>query len=319
MKVDFKEGTLFVGNKSYDELDEIKQATLISNMNKFLKEHTKLSSYEEDCVWMSYRYCIGRHTIASHMHAGDIWKHCRGRMSPEHESFTAYDINEEIKNVLSFGYPSFRFPSLSKNTIQTTAVDMVCEFIEEYNINSNEEFLKYKDVNVIYTDNERGYKFETTTWEEYFRVSVKNILNNYYNIKEISDEVAESTWNAWLHMFKGDEDKVGEMIPPEITDKFADLYNKKPNPEYYSISNFEDLFVWNDLTHCFDHEHHHKSILQDGSECTWFWSWKEKREQHDDGYNYKAFGYERIRVPLDKWNGSLITWIPDESIKEDIC
>ena len=44
-------------------------------MAKKKTENVKMmTQYEEDCVWMSYRYCIGRHTIASHCHAGDIAK-----------------------------------------------------------------------------------------------------------------------------------------------------------------------------------------------------------------------------------------------------
>ena len=34
-------------------------------------------------MWMSYRYCIGRHTIASHMHATDIWQNCKGNRSKD--------------------------------------------------------------------------------------------------------------------------------------------------------------------------------------------------------------------------------------------
>lgn len=36
------------------------------------KQQQMLSEYEIDNIWMSYRYCIPRHTIASHCHAGDI-------------------------------------------------------------------------------------------------------------------------------------------------------------------------------------------------------------------------------------------------------
>ena len=89
-------------------------------------------------------------------------------------------------------------------------------------------------------------------------------------------------------------------------------------PDYFYFNDIEDLFVWNDLVHLFDIEHHHKSILIDGSECEWFWTWTEKSEKREDGYYYKAFGYKKIRVPVDKWNGLVTTYIPDESIKEDL-
>ena len=93
-----------------------------------------------------------------------------------------------------------------------------------------------------------------------------------------------------------------------------------PNPEHFYFHDIEDLFVWNDLVHCFDYEHHHKSVLVDGTECEWFWSWTRKSEESKDepGKYYYTFGYEKIRVPVDKWNGSVTTWIPDESIKENL-
>ena len=55
-----------------------------------------LSQYEEDCVWMSYRYCIGRHTIASQCHAGNIAWNAYGRLTPERMQFMSEDINNEI-------------------------------------------------------------------------------------------------------------------------------------------------------------------------------------------------------------------------------
>ena len=93
-----------------------------------------------------------------------------------------------------------------------------------------------------------------------------------------------------------------------------------PNKEYYNMYAFEDLFVWNDLAHCFDYEHHHKSILVNGDEVEWFWSWTNKSVESKDepGKYYYTFGYKRIRVPVNKWNGSITTYIPDEIIKEDL-
>ena len=38
----------------------------------------------------------------------------------------------------------------------------------------------------------------------------------------------------------------------------------------------------------------------------------------DDGNYYRTFGYKKIRVPVNEWNGNVTTYIPDESIKEDI-
>lgn len=71
-------------------------------MAKRVAKPKPLSSYEEDCIWMSYRYCIGRKTIASHMHAGNIAENAYNRLSTERMEFMAKDILEEVHTKLSF-------------------------------------------------------------------------------------------------------------------------------------------------------------------------------------------------------------------------
>jgi len=308
--IDTKTSEVKVGRKPFNEASEENKNLAETYLRKAIRENTMLSDYEEDSMWMSYRYCIGRHTIASHMRAADIWKNCRNRMSKERQLFNAYDMNREIEQQLAFRYPCFRFPLTNLNRIYTTAVDIVCQFMLDYNIKSKEDYLKYKDIDVILTDNEAGYKLEITTWEEWLRPQVLEICRNIYGNDELTENEAWDIFKKW---------KAGDQIMIDIFDsKFKPLIKDIPNPENFYFLDFEDLFVWNDLVHCFDYEHHHKSILVDGTECEWFWTWTEKSEKRDDGYYYKAFGYKKIRVPVDKWNGTYTTWIPDEAIKEDI-
>lgn len=51
----------------------------------------------EDCIWMSYRYCIGRHTIAAAMHAADIAKYVH-YLPKNRRQFMALDIRREISD-----------------------------------------------------------------------------------------------------------------------------------------------------------------------------------------------------------------------------
>lgn len=307
--LDTNTGDVKVGGKLFDELENYKKESAETYMRNFLKENTKLTDYEMDCMWMSYRYCIGRHTIASNMHAGHIWNNCKDRMSDERSLFTAFDINREIENSLRFHKPYFHFPLTSLNRIYTSAVDIVCEFMEDYNVKSIDDFIKYRDIHIILTDNERGYKFEVVTWEEYLRPRVLKIMQDFYHNDAMSEDYAWNHFQQWMN----NEDDFGAL-----GNKLEELTRDMPNKEHYYMHDFEDLFVWNDLVHCFDFEHHHESILTDGTRCKWFWTWAENTEPHDDGFYYKAFGYHRIRVPLDKWNGNIRTYIPDDSIQEDI-
>ena len=308
--IDTKTGEVKSQGKLFQELDEVKRNVVESFVRDFLRKNTQLTDYEEDCMWMSYRYCIGRHTIASHMHAGSIWKNCQHRMSPERQLFTAFDINREIENNIGFIKPYFHFPLTSLNRIYASAVDIVCQFIEDYNIQSEADFIKYRDVYIKFYDNERGYTFETVTWEEYLRPRIHELMKKHFNNDEMSEDYSWNYFTDW---------KAGKLkCDKDITAQFEQITRDMPNLSHYYMHDFEDLFTWNDLVHCLDYEHHHKSILKDGSEVEWFWSWTNKTEKHDDGNYYLTFGYKKIRVPVNEWNGNVTTYIPDESIKEDI-
>lgn len=311
---DTEKNTVKVGKKTFGvDMDNEKQNEILSNFNNFLIKNTSLTDfdlYEEDSMWMSYRYCIGRHTIASHMRAGDIGAHCYGRMTRERSIFTAYDINREIEDKMRYGCgPTWHFPITSLNKIYTSAIDIYCQFVEDYNIKSKADLLKYKSIDVILTDNERGYKIETITWEEYLRAEVLKECMKYYNNYMLTDEEA---WKIF-------EDRKTSMVDGELKRKFESLTKDIPSLEYFFLADIDNLFVWNDLVHLFDLEHHHKSILTDGSECEWYWTYTHDLEQREDGFWYcKEIGYKRIRVPVDTKIGSATTWIPDESIKEEI-
>jgi hypothetical protein len=282
-------------------------------MNNSICDNYPLSDYEEDSMWMSYRYCIGRHTIAASMRAGDIASHCYGRMTEERSIFTAYDINREIEQSLQFGCgPTFMFPITSLNRIYTSAFDIFCQFVEDFDIQKKEDLLKYYEVRIKLADNERGYTFETITWEEYLRPQVLKICQIFYNNDAMTADY------AWKHFEKWDNNgndfgKLGE--------RFHELTKSRLNSEHFYLTNIDDLMVWNHLVHLFDLEHHHKSILTNGKETEWFWTYTHdtyQKEDDPDHYYQKEIGYKRIRMPIDAKIGSVTTWIPDESIKEDL-
>ena len=71
-----------------------------------------LSDYEMDAMWMSYRYAIGRHTIASVMHAGNMVKNVYGRIPEGSVDFNVYDMRREINHSLVWKV------GLQRNTLQ---------------------------------------------------------------------------------------------------------------------------------------------------------------------------------------------------------
>ena len=307
---DTEKNTVKVGSKTFGvDMPIEKQNVILSHFNDFVKKNTSLTDfngYEEDSMWMSYRYCIGRHTIAAHMRAGDIGTHCYGRMTRERSIFTAYDINREIEQKMRFGNgPEWHFPITSMNRIYTSAIDIFCQFIEDYDIRSKEDYLRYYKIDVILADNERGYKIETTTWEEKIE-SLIPIFKELYNI-----ETVEEIINAIKKLQKESSD--------DIDSRIRWIIRTYPNYEYFYFHDIDDLFVWNDLVHLFDLEHHHKSVLINGEEVEWYWTYTNDSEQREDGLWYrKEVGYKKIRVPVDAKIGSVTTWISDESIIKDL-
>ena len=307
---DTEKHTVKVGDETFGiDMPIEKQNAIISHFNKFVKDNTSINDfngYEEDSMWMSYRYCIGRHTIAAHMRAGDIATNCYRRMSDERSIFTAYDINREIEQKMQFsGGPEWFFPITSLNKIYTSAIDIFCQFIEDYNITSKEEYLKYYKIDVILTDNERGYKIETITWEEKLQ-SLIPIFKELYGVETIEEII------ALIQELK-------TKSTDDVDSRLRWIIRNYPNSDYFYFHDIEDLFVWNDLCHLFDWEHHHKSVLIDGSECEWYWTYTKDTEQREDGnYYYKEVGYKKLRVPVDAKIGSVTTWISDNAIINDL-
>ena len=60
-----------------------------------------MSDFKETCIWMSYRYAIGRKSIASVCHAAEIAKHMDW-VDKDRWKFTAEDIYNEINNKIGW-------------------------------------------------------------------------------------------------------------------------------------------------------------------------------------------------------------------------
>lgn len=133
------------------------------------KRIKKLSDYEETLIWMSYRYAIGRHTIASHSHAGDIAQNSYERLllTPTRMQFMAKDINSEISSRLSWSSFNFRIDQYyGENRFGHSPLDLFYEFINSLNITDVQELGKYKDVH-CYIDNFTGeVRYETKLNED---------------------------------------------------------------------------------------------------------------------------------------------------------
>lgn len=309
--IDTKKNLLKAKGKNFDELSEFDKNIVVGYLEKYRKLG-QLTDWEEDLMYMAYRYAIGRQSIGAHSLACEIKENCYGRMSEERSIFNAFDMNREVERCLHFhNLPNFWFPLTSLNSIYTSALDIFCQFVEDFNIQTKEELLKYKDVHIKLADNERGYSLEVVTWEEVLRPQVWEACKKFYNNEAMGEELAWQCYQDWLS--NGGFGELGKT--------FTNITKPVPDPEHFYLSDIDALFIWNDLVHIFDVEHHHKSILTDGTECEWVWSYAHDTYQKDgepDHYYQKEIGYKRIRIPVDKWNGVSTIYIPDENIKKDL-
>ena len=63
-----------------------------------MKKKKELSTFEEDLVWMSYRYCIGRKTAAATEHAYYLMKYVKDRLPDERRKFMSIDVYRSMQH-----------------------------------------------------------------------------------------------------------------------------------------------------------------------------------------------------------------------------
>ena len=105
----------------------------------------------EDFIWMSYRYCIGRHTIASSYHASTVAKYVN-HLSDERRAFMATDIRREISDILNFK-SNFHIDGFSNHS---DACSIWLKWIVNNGFALNDELLK---TNKFTIDTDQGLVF----------------------------------------------------------------------------------------------------------------------------------------------------------------
>lgn len=174
----------------------------------------------EEFIWMSYRYCIGRHTIAANMHADEIYKLLSKNpdiLSKEQAEFMATDIRRQINNILNF-----------KQNIQISCSD-------DYDIFS--ELLYYISVNNI---NPLKVKFFIDYYDGKVNISTEELtepLDEYANItNEYMDLVKWVALSNWLDY------KTHKVIVYDDNgeEKESEVF---PYPSCDRLGNYEEAWV----------------------------------------------------------------------------
>lgn len=104
----------------------------------------RLSDFEETCMWMSWRYAIGRNSIASVTHAHDIAMNTFWRQTIERKEFNAFDIAREIEMQLIHPFNFYvEYPNVNENF---HPLERFMEFLKKENIHNLQDLNNYKSI-----------------------------------------------------------------------------------------------------------------------------------------------------------------------------
>ena len=186
----------------------------------------------EDCIWMSYRYCIGRHTIAAAMHAPQIAKFLDMNptiFSEDRKKFMAKDIRQEISDALRWRDDVY---------VQGFAEDVDAATL----------LLQYVTENHL--DMTRDWKFdidlrtETVQARPAEKKSITNLLND---ISDLLPWIKLANWLDPQEMLTYEADEMNGIIKTEPGFTFymigRDITVHQTTCEAYSKNPFIDVYI----------------------------------------------------------------------------
>ena len=171
------------------------------------KEQQMLSDYEIDNIWMSYRYCIGRHTIASHCHAGDIANNAYGRMSKERMQFMSKDINQEIYDKLHI-HDWFEVDNIW-NLQYFRPLDTFYQCLKKVGVKHIEDIKKIRNIECWYT---QDGELQTNIY--YYVDKDKFNYKSYWDIEDLA------VWQQLANLFDINNHKWCELSDGSIIEYY---------------------------------------------------------------------------------------------------
>lgn len=115
---------------------------------------------------MSYRYCIGRHTIAAHYHATTIAQDVYGKLSDERMQFNSEDIcsciydNLHFKNFIDFGW----YGNIPKDKFKP--LDIVYSIFDKEGIDCDEKVKSIKSISIDWNQDKCDFDYSIYYFNE---------------------------------------------------------------------------------------------------------------------------------------------------------
>lgn len=113
--------------------------------------------FNENYIWMSYRYCIGKHTIAAHHQAETIANDVYGKITDARMEFFSEDICDIIHDNLSYkDFIDFDwYRNIPKDKFKP--LDIVYTILNKENIDSIEKLKSIKSISINWNHEEQTF------------------------------------------------------------------------------------------------------------------------------------------------------------------
>lgn len=185
------------------------------------KEEQELSTFQEELIWMSYRYCIGRHTITAHQHASNIANFAYKRLNKNRMEFMSEDINKEIydrlhwSNFVDFGW----YGNIPKEFFKP--LDVLYTILDKENIKSYEAIKKIKTISIEWNRDKMDYDYSIYYFND-------NDKNKDYGRTFTNDIQDLEVWQQLANLFDKRTHKKCKLIDGTIVEYY----------EYWKCDNF---------------------------------------------------------------------------------
>ena len=182
-----------------------------------MEKNKKELSFSEDYVWMSYRYCVGRHTIAAHYHATTIARDVYGKISDERMQFNSEDIcnciydNLHFKDFIDFGW----FGNIPKERFKP--LDVVYSIFNKENIDCEEKVKSIKTIAIDWNKDKNDFDYSIY----------------YFNENDKNKDYGRSMW---------------DIADLEVWQKLANLFDRRTHKYCRltddTICEYYECWVW---------------------------------------------------------------------------
>ncbi len=181
-------------------------------MKKEEKSKNNDLGFSEDYVWASYRYFIGRHTIAAHYHATTIAQDVYGKISDERLQFNSEDIcsciydNLHFKDFIDFGW----YGNIPKRHFKP--LDVVYSIFAKEGIDCNEKVKKIKTIAIDWNYEKSDFDYSIYYFNE-------NDKNKDYG-RSMNDIRDLEVWQKLANLFDRECHKYCRLVDDTICEYY---------------------------------------------------------------------------------------------------